>query len=117
MFNSCTYPESCDCTECEGRSRVAKIKSEIRKLTQKRKGLNRDSRKLAIKYHYTDIKSEFYEDNIPTNLFTLFEEFLETVPSSDLAECNTIAIFESALKERLKQDGVTPKIFKIKKYI
>jgi len=120
MFNSCTYPESCDCAECEGRSyhnRVAKIKSEIRKLTQKRKGLNRDSRKLAIKYHYTDIQSEFYEDNIPTNLFTLFEEFLETVPSSDLAECNTIGLFEDALAERLKRDGVVLKDFKNKKYI
>ena len=45
MFNSCYYPEPCDCLNCESRSyanRVTKIKSEIRKLTQERKELKRD---------------------------------------------------------------------------
>ena len=124
IFNSCDYPEPCDCAECEARrsaKRIAKdvgiIKSAVRKMKPKRKELNRESRKLAIKHHYTDIQSEFYEDNIPTNLFTLFEEFLEAVPTSDLAECNTIGLFEDALAERLKRDGVALKDFKNKKYI
>ena len=120
MFNSCTYPEPCDCTECDARrslERIGIIESAVRKMKPKRKELNRESRKLAIKHHYTDIQSEFYEDNIPTNLFTLFEEFLEAVPTYDLAECNTIGLFEDALAERLKRDGVVLKDFKNKKYI
>ena len=124
IFNSCKYPHSCDCAECESRKSadriskdIGKIKSAVRKVIPKRKELNRDSRLLAIKHYYTDIRAEFYEDNVPTNLFTLFEEFLKSVPTSDLMECNTVGLFEGALSERLNRDGVVSKKLKNKKYI
>jgi len=124
IFSSCGYPNSCDCAECESKRSsarilkdIGKIKSAVRKSIPKRKGLNRDSRLLAIKHYYADIQTEFYEDNVPTNLFTLFEEFLNSVPTSDLVECNTIGLFENALSERLNRDGVIYKNFKNKTYI
>jgi len=124
IFSSCSYPNSCDCAECESKRSAArilkdvgKIKSAVRKLTPKRKELNRDSRLQMIKHYYADIQPEFYEDNVPTNLFTLFEEFLKSVPTSDLVDCNTVGLFESALSGRLKQDGVIYKNFKNKTYI
>jgi len=117
IHNSCNAPDACDCLDCEYNgipTKLMSIKTAVQMIKPKRKELNRDSRVLAIKNHYSDIQSEFTEDNIPTNLFTLFEEFLKGVPASDLAECNTTGLFEDALSERLQYDGIT---LNKKKYI
>jgi len=94
IYSRCQYPGSCDCSDCEEKT----YKKALRTLL--RKPLNKNSRLLNIKEYYKDIRTEYTEDNMPTNIFTLFEEILSIVPVQDLEYCNTLGLFQDALQER-----------------
>jgi len=105
IVNSCNYPESCDCTDCEwerSRNRTKRqISQQLNKLKPKRKPLNYDSRKLSIKYYWDDVQNEYHESNNPTNIYNMFCEMLEAMPQDSLEDCETMGLFKSALEDTI----------------
>jgi len=67
-----------------------------------------------LKEYYSDVKLEYNEANIPTNLFNIFEEMLSSIPKEDLIQCETLGLFKDALEETI---GVQNAKTKNKKYI
>jgi len=107
IYRSCSYPASCDCADCEGMN-SKKWKNNMKILgkdvpmnyKKSRKPLNRNSRMLSIKNYYNDIGVEYHEQNIPTNLYELFSEFLTNIPDDHFVDVNVIGLFQSALNDR-----------------
>ena len=79
-----------------------------------RKPMRKEQRLNATKNYFEDIQKEYHEDNIPTNIFTMFEEILDVMPKDDLIRCETLALFKSALEERIGTENAKTKN---KKYI
>jgi len=56
--------------------------------------------------YYEDSRLEFTEDNTPTALYNIFEEFLMGIPTEDLEMCEVKALFNDALDNRLNKQKI-----------
>ena len=69
----------------------------------KRKVILAPERIAIFSQSYKDSREEFYEHNIPTSLYNIFEELLSGIPKEHLEMCETEELFKSALESFIKK--------------
>lgn len=129
IYNSCRFPDSCDCLDCEEvnmgikpikdhpKYEIYYKRSKALKLQKLfcRKELNYKERKELIKYYFSDVEKEYNEANNATNIYNMFTEILEVMPKDILIDNNTIGLFKSALQDtigtEIKTETIKDKIY------
>ena len=79
-----------------------------------RKHLSYQDRKKFLEYLWTDVEWEYNEANNATNIYNIFTEILENIPTKVLSDNETISLFKNALENTI---GIENSKTKHKKYI
>jgi len=119
IYNSCNFPDSCDCLDCEERNMKKSRAPQIIKNFYKseRKKLSYMERKELIKDYFSDVEFEYNEANNATNIYNMLCEVLEVMPKDILIDNNSMGLFKSALQDTTGIEIKLPEENKSKKYI